>query len=77
MSKVSTADLHRCHRLCLSPPAPSCFLKGKKAGGPLWGWLFLVATETGSPIPSDHQRLVAPQEDREHRKILRPGRPHF
>lgn len=40
------------------PSCPGCFRKGK-AGGPLWGWLFLVAMETGSPIPSDHQCQVS------------------
>lgn len=42
------------------PLVQGCFLKGK-AGGPPWGWLFLVAVETGSLIPSDHQHQASPQ----------------
>ena len=42
------------------PLVQGCFLKGK-AGGPPWGWLFLVAMETGSLIPSDHQHQASPR----------------
>lgn len=60
MGWVSTVDLLICHSMLPLLSHPGCFLKGK-AGGSLWGWLFLVPLETDFPIPSDHQSQVSLQ----------------